>query len=125
MQTMTRVMMVAMTTVMTLGAGPAVAAEGEGSLDKGLIRTVVQTNIEQIRECYNAALVRDEQAQGRVVIDFTIGAGGSVVAAAVAESDMADALAPACIRDAIASWTFPAPTGGVVEVSYPFVLEPG
>ncbi len=106
-------------------AGQAQAGEGPGILDKDAIRQVVRANIGAIRECYNAALVRDAEAQGRVVIDFTIGEDGAVTGAKVAESSMADVEAPACMRDTIAGWAFPQPTGGAVQVSYPFLLEPG
>ena len=106
-------------------AGQAHAGEGQGTLDRDAIREVVRANIDEIRGCYNEALARDAEAQGRVVIDFTIAEDGAVTGAKVAESSMRDAEAPACMRDKIAGWAFPQPSGGAVQVSYPFVLEPG
>jgi outer membrane biosynthesis protein TonB len=101
------------------------ASAGEGTLDKDLIRRVVRAHIPEIRHCYNQALTRDPTAQGKVVIDFTIGEDGKVVASKVSSSDMADQDAPRCMSDAVLRWSFPRPDGGQVVVSYPFVLEPG
>ena len=103
----------------------AQAGEGKGSLDKEQIRKVVREHIVEIRDCYNAALQGDPEAKGRVVIDFTIGEQGQVTQAAVGSSDMTSDAAPSCMRDVIRGWSFPKPSGGSVQVSYPFVLEPG
>ena len=104
-------------------AGPARAAEGQ--LDKDLIRRVVRAHLPEIRHCYNQALALDPEARGSVVIDFTIGVEGKVTHTALAASDMKDAAVPTCMREAIGRWLFPKPEGGAVQVSYPFVLEPG
>ncbi len=106
-------------------SGTAGAGEPEGTLDKDQIRKVVRERIVEIRHCYNQALQDDPEAQGRVVIDFTIGPKGEVTQAAVGSSDMKNDAAPGCMRDAIRTWVFPQPSGGSVKVSYPFVLEPG
>lgn len=98
---------------------------GEGSLDKDLIRRVVRAHIPEIRHCYNQALSRNPEAQGEVVLDFTIGVDGKVTAATVAANSMGDAMAAECMRAAATGWLFPKPDGGYVVVTYPFVLEPG
>ncbi|HEY0133910.1 MAG TPA: AgmX/PglI C-terminal domain-containing protein [Nannocystis sp.] len=102
---------------------PASAAEGQ--LDKDQISGVVKAHISEIRACYNQALSKDPQASGKIVIDFTIGDKGTVTKTAVAESSMKDAAVPTCMSAAIEGWLFPKPDGGSVEVTYPFVLEPG
>ena len=102
---------------------PAHAADGQ--LDKDLIRRVVRAHLPEVRECYDQGLARDPGARGKIAIDFTIGAQGRVTRSAVAASDMKDEAVPACISEAIEGWLFPRPDGGSVEVSYPFVLEPG
>jgi len=108
------------------GAGQARAGEAAaGTLEASQIREVVRGHIDEIRYCYNEGLARDPQAQGRIVLDFTIGSDGAVVRSAVASSDMADAQVPECMRKVAATWQFPQPEGGEVMVSYPFVLEPG
>lgn len=119
--------------IVVAGAGQVRAGEktfggsvtGEGTLDKDLIRRIVAAHIPEIRYCYNQALASDPEAKGRVVLEFTIGESGSVTQSVVASSDMADAQAPECMRAATLRWIFPKPDGGAVQVSYPFVLEPG
>ncbi len=111
------------TTLFITSAAPAHAAEGK--LDKDLIRRVVRAHIPEIRACYNQALARDPNAAGNIVIDFTIGEQGRVTSTAVGSSDFEDAAVPQCMRTAIGGWLFPKPEGGAVDVSYPFLLEPG
>jgi len=112
--------------IMVAGAGQARAGEGaKGTLERDEIRKVVVAHIQEIRHCYNEGLVRDPEARGRVVLEFTIDTQGAVTRSAVESSDMADAAVPECMRAAAAGWRFPRPVGGAVAVSYPFVLEPG
>ena len=106
-------------------AGHAGTPVAEGTLGKDEIRKVVRAHIEEVRVCYTAALESDPQAQGRIEFDFTIGTDGAVVQAAIKSSTMKDEAVPVCVRDAIKTWRFPAPVGGEVAVTYPFVLEPG
>ena len=69
-------------------------------------------------------LVKDPALEGRVVIQFTIGASGKVPVSLVQESTLADAQVAQCIAKAVKRWTFPKPDGGGnVIVTYPFVLE--
>jgi len=100
-------------------------AEVQGSLDKDLIRRVVRAHINEVRHCYNQGLARDPNLKGRVVIQFDIGPKGTVLNATVQEDTVTDKAIGACVRTALLRWTFPKPVGGVVTVSYPFVLEPG
>lgn len=95
-----------------------------GRLDKDAIRKVVADNIDEIRHCYNEGLVRDPQLAGRVVVTFVIGTSGAVSSSQVAESTVRDVQVGNCIATTVGSWTFPAPEGGSVTVTYPFVLEP-
>lgn len=108
------------------GSGQArAAAAAEGTLDRTQIREVVVAHIAEIRFCYNQALLRDPQARGKIVLDFTIGSEGAVVRSEIAESDVADPQMSECVRVAVGGWQFPAPVGGTVDVSYPFAFEPG
>lgn len=101
-------------------------AEVQGALDKDIIRRIARAHITEIRHCYNQALATDPNARGRVSITFTIAADGKVSKAEVSESTMADAAVGSCVAAAVKRWTFPKPEGGgLVTVTYPFVLEPG
>jgi outer membrane biosynthesis protein TonB len=94
-----------------------------GSLDKDIIRRIVRAHINEVRYCYNQGLARDPSLSGKVSIQFTISTTGSVAVSKVADSTIADEGVSNCIAKAVKRWTFPKPTGGIVVVTYPFVLE--
>ena len=96
-----------------------------GALDKEVVRRVVRQHVNEVRFCYEQALVRRPALSGRVVPRFTISASGRVLVAALQSSSLGDATAEACIVAATRRWLFPAPIGGgLVTVSYPFQLTP-
>jgi TonB family protein len=101
-------------------------AEVHGKLDKDIVRRIVRAHINEIRHCYNKALVDDPAEKGRVVVRFTIDATGHVTAADPIESSVKNAELPTCMATAIKRWKFPKPEdGGSVGVTYPFLLDPG
>ena len=100
--------------------------EVTGSLDRDIIRRIVRAHINEIRYCYNQSLVRDPTSEGRLVIRFTVDATGAVASALVQESTMKDPDVGTCVARAIRRWRFPSPpSGDLVQVDYPFVLEYG
>ena len=107
--------------------GDAVDVQGvRGDLDAERVRGTVRAHINEVRYCHQQALRRDPKAGGRVAIQFTISADGKVRQSAVAESTLRDPADAECIAKAFRRWLFPRPEGGgSVEVTYPFVLDPG
>jgi len=101
------------------------AAEVRGGLHPDIIRRIVRAHINEVRYCYNQGLARDPALKGRVAIKYTVDLEGAVSESAVHESTLADAAVGTCIATAVRRWRFPRPEGGVVIVTYPFVLEPG
>ncbi len=98
----------------------------KGSLDKDIIRRIVRAHINEVRYCYNQGLAKEPALEGRVAIKFTIGAKGKVTEATVESDSLSDDKVGKCIAKAVKRWKFPKPTGGgVVTVTYPFVLSPG
>jgi Ca-activated chloride channel homolog len=96
-----------------------------GGLDKHIIRRIVRAHLQEIRGCYNKALVRDPTAAGRIVVQFTIGGDGRVGAAVIVSSDIEDTRLGRCIAAKVRGWEFPTgPDAGHAIVSYPFVLQP-
>jgi TonB family protein len=96
-------------------------AEVMGSLDKELIRKVIQMNIGQIRYCYESILNRYPKLGGRVMVKFVITATGSVASSNVASSTAGNADLETCVAGRVRTWKFPEPKGGgVVVVTYPF-----
>jgi TonB family protein len=99
-------------------------ADVHGSLSKEVIRRIIGRHINEVRFCYEQELNSRPDLQGRVAIKFIISPTGAVQTAAVDNSDMGNAKVEQCIAQAVRRWTFPAPEGGgIVVVSYPFVLS--
>ncbi|RJS19331.1 hypothetical protein DRW03_23590 [Corallococcus sp. H22C18031201] len=92
-----------------------------GSLDKELIRQVIQRNRGQIRFCYESLLNRFPKLGGKVAIKFIISANGSVASSNVAQSTAGNAELETCVAGRVRTWKFPEPKGGgSVIVTYPF-----
>jgi len=77
-----------------------------------------------VKFCYERELVKSPNLMGRVMVQFTISAQGSVLASLVQSSTMNNVPAEQCIAAAVRRWEFPKPQGGgIVVVTYPFVLK--
>ena len=98
-------------------------AEVRGSLDKELIRRIIRRHLNEVKFCYEKELTRNPNLQGRVMVQFTISPTGSVVASIVQSSTMGNPIVEQCIAGAVRRWEFPKPQGGIVVVTYPFVLK--
>ncbi|EAU61725.1 TonB family protein, partial [Stigmatella aurantiaca] len=95
-----------------------------GSLDKELIRQVIQRNRSQIRFCYESQLTKYPKLGGKVAVKFVINAEGRVVSSDVAQSTAGNAELESCVAGRVRTWQFPKPKGGgVVIVTYPFIFK--
>jgi hypothetical protein len=78
-----------------------------------------------VKLCYEKAMVRLSDLAGRVMVQLVITPSGAVNYAHLQDSTVADQLVEDCITAAAKRWQFPKPDGGgIVIVSYPFVLKP-
>lgn len=98
-------------------------AEVRGSLDKEVIRRVIRRHMNEVKFCQERELSRGHAGNGRIVVQFTVGAEGSVLASTIQSSTVGNPVVDACIAGAIRRWEFPRPRGGIVVVSYPFILK--
>jgi hypothetical protein len=97
-----------------------------GALDKEIIRRIIRRHINEVRFCYEQALVKKPTLAGRTVVQFTIAASGQVLTSVMQSSTLGSPQAESCIVQAVKRWEFPKPEGGgLVIVSYPFSLAPG
>jgi TonB family protein len=102
------------------------AANVRGNLDHAVIRSVVAEHINEVKWCYEQELVRQPNLGGRIVVQFKIDATGAVAASALQTSTMGQPNVESCVVKAVRRWQFPEPEGGgIVIVSYPFILTPG
>jgi TonB family protein len=93
-----------------------------GSLDSGAIASVVKSKISGIKYCYEKELKNNPKLAGKVVVNFTIGETGEVTAYKVENSTINNAEVEQCILRMVRRWKFPPPSGGTVNVSYPFIF---
>jgi len=101
-------------------------ASVEGAMDADIVRRIVRSHINEVRDCYELGLDKDATLSGEVTIDFTIDARGKVSSAEVAEDTLGDKEVGKCMGKALERWKFTRPKdGGSVKVSCPFVLAPG
>jgi outer membrane biosynthesis protein TonB len=101
---------------------PDSGAANRGSLEKDVIRRVIQRHIGEVKRCYEAQLEKDKDLAGKIMVRFLIGVEGKVTESGIQESTLKSPAAEKCIADAVRGWEFPRPRGGTVAVSYPFVL---
>jgi len=96
-----------------------------GNLDKEIIRRIVRRHLNEVKYCYDQALVRQPKLEGRLVAQFTIAGNGQVIASVRQSSTLAAPAVEMCVITAIKRWEFPAPTGGgLAMVTYPFTFSP-
>lgn len=98
--------------------------EIEGGLDKEAIARVIRSQLGQIRYCYERQLSANPELYGKILVKFTIGSAGAVVAQAIGNSSLNNAMVEGCILRRVAGWQFPQPRGGTnVLVTYPFLFK--
>jgi hypothetical protein len=102
------------------------AATVMGSVDKELVRKVIQEHAAQIRYCYEQQLAIDPKLSGKVVIKWIINADGSATGAQIEIGDttLKDPKVHQCMKERIQSWEFPKPKGGgMAVITYPWILR--
>lgn len=95
----------------------------DGELDPSLVSKEVRARLSAIKMCYERALKRNPNLSGKVKVRWTITAAGTVSAVDIEEDSMGDAEVSSCIKGLVSRWRFPAPSGGSVDVVYPFVFQ--
>jgi len=75
-----------------------------------------------LQQCYARRLAVAPALSGTVVIHWVITASGEVAEACITEDTVGDRELTACVNQLVAAGGFPAPTGGAVDVSFPFVF---
>ncbi len=91
-----------------------------GALDRELIRKVIHADRKSVRACWEKhhQLLRYFP---KTSVNFVIGADGRV-AAIKATGDGENRPLTRCIGEAASKWRFPPPDGGVVIITYPFII---
>jgi TonB family protein len=96
----------------------------DGGLDKDAISRVIQSQLGQIRYCYERQLSASPDLYGKVLVKFTIAGDGKVATQSIGNSSLNNAMVEGCILRRVAGWQFPLPKGGTsVLVTYPFLFK--
>jgi outer membrane biosynthesis protein TonB len=93
-------------------------------LTKDQVGEVIHRHLSEIRYCYESAMVRSPDIEGKLVTAFVIGGNGKVKSTEVTTSTLPDPRLDDCVLRRLVTWQFPLPRGGVdVAVSYPFIFK--
>jgi TonB family protein len=96
-----------------------------GTLDKEIIRRTVHRHLNEVKYCYEQALLTRPALSGRIVVQFAIAPTGRVLTSVVQSSSLGVAAVDSCVVNAVKRWEFPSPDhGGLAMVSYPFSFAP-
>ncbi len=102
----------------------SLAATVEEGLTKDEVGQIIHKHMKEIRYCYETAMVRSPDIEGKLVVHFTIGNAGSVRSTGVRSSTVPDQRLDDCVLGRLAHWKFPNPKGGIeVAVTYPFIFK--
>ncbi len=99
------------------------AVDGTGDLSPKEVAKVVNRRIGAIKGCYERALRRDPNLEGKITIRFTIAGSGKVSAARTTLNELSPAVGK-CIVSSFKRFRFPQPDGGSLTVEYPFMFTP-
>jgi TonB family protein len=94
----------------------------DGELDPALVSKEVRARIGAVKACYERALKRNPNLSGKIKVRWTITAAGTVSGVDISDDSVGDSEVSSCIKQLVARWRFPAPSGGSVEVEFPFVF---
>jgi hypothetical protein len=95
----------------------------DGTLDPGVIAKEIRGRLGAIKACYEAGLKRNPSIGGKVQLRFEVSSVGKVTSAEIENDTMHDEEVASCIKARVSSWRFPAPAGGSVQFSYPFIFQ--
>jgi TonB family protein len=97
-----------------------------GSLDREIVRRIVQRHFNEATYCYERELVDKRTLRGRVSLVFTISAQGVVVRARRRSSTLRAPRVESCLLAAVRRWEFPYPLAhDAVTVVYRYAFFPG
>ncbi|MCS6912511.1 MAG: AgmX/PglI C-terminal domain-containing protein [Myxococcales bacterium] len=100
----------------------ALQSAGSGRLSRAQIQKVINDHVGAVQACYERNLMRDHSLAGKITFDWVISPSGAVSSVRVRASTMPGSAVSSCVLQEIRSWVFPAPEGGSVSVTYPFIF---
>lgn len=91
-----------------------------------LVRSILVKNLPSFKFCYEQILVNDgNYSRGIIILEFAIGASGSVINAKAKPDSPLPAKVSSCVVSALKEIQFPKPSGGrTIEIKQPFNFYP-
>ncbi len=96
--------------------------QSSGSVEPAELQKVMRSNLDGLRQCYEAALASSPDLVARVTIRFIIRRKGDVSNVSNTSRDVPEILTR-CVAHKINGLTFPAPTRGIVSVILPLKFD--
>ena len=95
----------------------------DGSLDTAAVAREIRSRLGAVKACYEAGLKRNPNIGGKLSLRFEVSTIGKVTSAEIDQDSMHDDEVASCIKSRVMTWRFPAPSGGSVQFSYPFIFQ--
>lgn len=95
-----------------------------GTLDPKLIQQTIDRYRFELQLCYELALRRNQEAKGAMEWQWHLDTQGQIFDIELLQSNINDAKMVECIRGKIASWKWPRPQKGSIQISFPFHFKP-
>lgn len=103
---------------------PARQAKVLGTYDRDALAKVINEHLNEIRACYERALLRNpDLGAGKVQLEWTISVDGSVGKVGAKVVTIKSNEVVSCLLETIKDIKFPRPTGGEVIVGYPVLFN--
>ena len=96
---------------------------GSGTIDSDLVAQALKRELGRIRACYERALRHDPGLAGKLSVAFTLEQAGTVSGVRIDEDTLGDAGLRSCVVATLSGLRIAAPTGGSVQLRFPFVFE--
>ncbi len=99
--------------------------EVKGNVDKSQVAGIIGQRKPDIHKCYGDALAANPGMTGRVLVQITTAANGSVASAMIKQTTLKKPVVEQCMVGKIRGWKFPNDnSGGLVVIKYAFQLPP-
>jgi len=96
----------------------------KGSIDRDAVAKVINEHANEMRGCYERALMRDPNiGAGKVLLEWTIVPAGVVGDVRTKMATLKSAEVTSCLLDVLKQMQFPKPEGGLVIVTYPILFN--
>jgi TonB family protein len=95
-----------------------------GALDPEKVREVVTAHRDELRSCYERAVVETPGLEGSCTLRIVIAGDGSVGTTSLQNSTVRSVSLGRCLLQLVRTWRFPAPTDGkTAAVDYPLAFR--